>query len=324
MPRERSTWLDNAKGLLILLVVWGHLIEQAVPSNPVVAGVYGAIYLFHMPAFILISGMVSSATLDRPALAQIGRSLLFPLIVFQALYWPALQWLRPASNPDLLTPQWILWFLLSLAIWRLLLPVFVQLRFPILAATMLAVAAGFVDSIGHTLSLSRSFVFFPLFLVGHLYGPRIRTLASGHGPAGAALLVLLCGTTAYLVMNGASILPLYGAMPYAHIGPDIAWLAAVRLVLIIAGVAAALAFLTLVPTQDSLLTWLGRRSLPVFLLHGFAVLLIWAVTPPGAYQDTAAFLVGSAGVAASVSLVLACARAPGITVMDVLRRPRRA
>jgi fucose 4-O-acetylase-like acetyltransferase len=324
LPGERSTWLDNAKGLLILLVVWGHLIEQAVLSNPVVAGVYGAIYLFHMPAFILVSGMLSSAALDRTVVAKIGRSLLLPLIVFQALYWQALGWYRPAINPDLLTPQWILWFLLSLATWRLLLPVFARLRFPILTATALAFAAGFAEPIGHTLSLSRTFVFFPAFLVGHLHGPRIRALVPGHGRTGAAVFTVLCGATAYVLMNGASLLPLYGSMPYAHIGPDIPTLAAARLGLIAAGIAAAIAFLTIVPTRAGLLTWLGRRSLPILLLHGFFVLLIWAATPPPVYNHTAAFLLGSAGVAGSVSLILACVNIPGIAMMHGLRRPRRA
>ena len=64
------------------------------------------------------------------------------------------------------TPYWLLWYLLSLAGWRLLLPVFARLKRPLTFAVALAVAVGCASEVGYYLSLSRTLVFFPMFVLG--------------------------------------------------------------------------------------------------------------------------------------------------------------
>ena len=305
MNDERSPWLDNAKGVLILLVIWGHLIEQAASITPVIAVTYGAIYLFHMPAFVLISGMVSSAELDKQALERIVRKLLLPLVVFQALYWPSLAAFKPASVQDPLAPQWLLWFLLSLATWRVMLPIFLRVRFPVIVSIGLAIAAGFVDAIDHTLSLSRTFFFFPAFLVGHLYKTQIEALAARTSPSGAGILILLAGSTGLHVATGAGVVHLYGSTPYSNLTGELLAPAMLRLQVILAGIAAAVAFLTLVPRHSGRLTELGRRTMSVFLLHGFVVLVIWAITPAETYANGGLFLLLTGLLAVLIAFSLA-------------------
>jgi fucose 4-O-acetylase-like acetyltransferase len=50
---KRITYIDTAKGILILLMLIGHIWNDGF--------VHDFIYVFHMPAFFLISGMVSSS-----------------------------------------------------------------------------------------------------------------------------------------------------------------------------------------------------------------------------------------------------------------------
>ncbi|MCI7551718.1 MAG: acyltransferase family protein [Actinomycetaceae bacterium] len=58
---ERVAKYDNAKFVLITLVVIGHFIESFIfgfaPGERFAAGAFTFIYSFHMPLFILISGM---------------------------------------------------------------------------------------------------------------------------------------------------------------------------------------------------------------------------------------------------------------------------
>lgn len=58
--------LDIAKGIGIILVVFGHSITQ---YNNQVSGIwsviYNFIYSFHMPFFFLISGILSTRLLDK-------------------------------------------------------------------------------------------------------------------------------------------------------------------------------------------------------------------------------------------------------------------
>lgn len=59
----RIGWVDSWKGLLILLVVFGHVVGMLVHyssgvAQSVMAVAYKEVYLFHMPAFFLLVGMV--------------------------------------------------------------------------------------------------------------------------------------------------------------------------------------------------------------------------------------------------------------------------
>src|SRR5699024_144664 len=69
----------------------------------------------------------------------------------------------------LFDPHWSLWFLFSLFCWHLLLYWFKQIPPLIgLAITVqIGVIVGYFGDIGHTFSLSRTFVFFPFFLAGY-------------------------------------------------------------------------------------------------------------------------------------------------------------
>src|SRR5699024_376801 len=61
-----------------------------------------------------------------------------------------------------------LWFLFSLFCWHLLLILYKKIP-PFLGisiALAVGILIGFADNVGHTFSLSRTFVFFPYFLIG--------------------------------------------------------------------------------------------------------------------------------------------------------------
>lgn len=305
MNSERSPWLDNAKGILIVLVIWGHLIEQAASNNAAIAGLYVSIYLFHMPAFVLISGMLSRAELDEHSIKQIGLKLLFPLVLFQALYWPWLAVFKPESIQDPLAPVWLLWFLLSLATWRVMLPLFLGMPFPVLASISLAVLAGFVDAIDGTFSLSRTFFFFLAFLIGHLYRPQIETLAAKTDPAGATIFMLLVGISGLQVANGTSVLHLYGSIPYSYFSIEPTTVALHRLQIILMDIASAVAVLSLVPRHSRRLTELGRQTMPVFLSHGFLITIFWATIPEQAAGTEGVFLVLTGVLAALIAFALA-------------------
>lgn len=57
---QRLADLDLAKGLAILLVVWGHIVAGAAPrDNDWYTWTQEAVYLFHMPFFMFLSGVVA-------------------------------------------------------------------------------------------------------------------------------------------------------------------------------------------------------------------------------------------------------------------------
>ena len=83
----RDNRIDSLKGLLIILVILGHVITTIDNVNIVNHAVMGFIYIFHMPLFILISGylifaLASAATASEllpvaytPYIQVFGRNL---------------------------------------------------------------------------------------------------------------------------------------------------------------------------------------------------------------------------------------------------------
>lgn len=241
---------------------------------------------------------VAPARVD--ALEGLGKTaarLLVPYLLFQLLYQAFDAWLfRHPFELRLLQPYWLLWFLVSLCCWRaLLLPfsaVFSRFAAPprrsgpaalllLGLAVLAALLAGTVDAIGYRYSLSRTLVFFPAFLLGWLAArsgwrpstaPWLRLV--GLAVLGAALGV---GTsTVSQRLAGLDVRWLYGSLGYLALGASALEGALLRLVLMLASLALALALLAWVPTSPSRLTTLGSRTLYPFLVHGFAVKLFWA------------------------------------------------
>ena len=294
--------LDNARFILISLVVTGHLLEQLAEQGPAAAALYRWIYLFHMPAFVLISGAVSKAALTRRGATALVTCLLLPYLIFQTLYpaWDAWLFHDGDGFAGYLTPYWLLWYLPSLACWRLMLPLFARLKFALPCTVAIALAAGFVPWIGYPLSLSRMLVFFPLFLLGYrLGGKRLQQLGASRRRKCIALVVLLVAAIAAWFLRGLDPEWLYASAGYADLQMAPWRGAGIRLVLLVASAVCALAALALVP-HGAASSRLGRRSLTAYLMHGFLVrglvaagVFAWlAHVSPGPAEPVACLLAG--------------------------------
>ena len=81
----RDNRIDSIKGLLIILVILGHLIIALDNYNFINHCVMGFIYIFHMPLFILISGYVTKHPDNqqpRDMWKTVG-NIMVTLIIFQ-------------------------------------------------------------------------------------------------------------------------------------------------------------------------------------------------------------------------------------------------
>lgn len=63
--KERNLKLDNAKGILITLVVIGHMLLPIQGTTRGVTNFFYMIYAFHMPAFVFISGLLAQHIYTR-------------------------------------------------------------------------------------------------------------------------------------------------------------------------------------------------------------------------------------------------------------------
>ncbi|MFP4199525.1 MAG: acyltransferase family protein [Halanaerobium sp.] len=115
MSKKRLYYFDNAKFILISLVLIGHFFEPILEQDALARSLYILIYTFHMPAFIFIAGYFTKLNSDfRFYLIKNIRKLIIPYFIFQLLYLIFNSVLNYSYFPfTFKKPFWILWFLLS-------------------------------------------------------------------------------------------------------------------------------------------------------------------------------------------------------------------
>jgi len=305
--QQRVHYFDNAKFVLITLVVFGHFIRSNIEHNEIMLTVYKFIYCFHMPAFILIAGYFSKKVHEKGYFKKVILKFLLPYIIFQviySIYYLCIGKYSSWSQFDLLNPQWSLWFLLSLFFWNLLLYFFSKINkwASISLAISISLAVGYVDVINQYLSLSRTFVFFPIFLIGfylkrehfqYIVQKRFRIISIILG-----LIILICYY--YIPFHYEW---LYGSKPYSYFTEDPLRALITRLVIYLLIGLTTIVFLTLVPKKKMFFTHWGERTFYVYLLHGF-IIQAFRVSELEIWMDRFDNLVLFAIVSISVTLLL--------------------
>lgn len=270
----RDTYLDTSKAVLIFLVVLGHFLERMVGwADPIAHTVLGTIYFVHMPAFIFISGMLFK-----------DKNWMKNIIFFISLYIP-FQILFPAFdaiwtgtfqiNWNLFErPYWILWYLLGMMVWTALTHFLIKTKFAVWIALILALAVGLSPWNNYQYSIGRIFVFFPFFVIGTVYGKAIIHKIQAVRYAEWFGLLILFGIVSFVYLSQINQFWLYGSLSYQQLKVDELDGTLLRLgymTISSLGIVAIFAFIKLFRSR---FIQLGTNTLPVYLLHGFVVILI--------------------------------------------------
>jgi fucose 4-O-acetylase-like acetyltransferase len=273
----RNPFYDNLKYIVITLVVVGHVVEPLIDKIAWTKTLYISIYSFHIPMFAMISGRFSNTFTESAHYTRLMAKILFPYIVLELMYSSFHHFIFHTKELSVgfLVPYWILWYLMSLFLWRVMLPFFVQLKYPVVIAIILGLSCGLSSQFGYTLSFSRTFVFFPFFLVGYFL--RNNDIAWIHfNKVRALTLVLICSFVAIISLTPLTHMDvrwLYGSYPYGQLGA--AWYLGIlaRGTIYIAATVVGLAVMSLTPCRKCLFTSFGMYSMYAYLLHGFIVKL---------------------------------------------------
>jgi fucose 4-O-acetylase-like acetyltransferase len=308
MPRiatQRRDDLDRAKGLAIILVVFGHLVAR---EGPVGVGWYEplrqAIYLFHMPFFLFLSGYaarLSGATEARDWADLVRRRaarLLVPFAAFGLLILggklalggvlavdnlPASPWagLRALIWDTGKSPATSVWYLLALFVFSVATPPLRRLGG---AWALLGVAAAlYALPVPPLVYLDRVCGYFLFFVVGVLAADRTgdwdaavdrqRWLALA--AFGTILGLAWTGVLAGSGLPGKASMLVAGlaGMPALH-GLCRAW-------------------------ASTVLLWFGQRAFPIYLLNTICIGLAKAALVPALGWDAAHFPVIAAALMAA-------------------------
>ncbi|HSE07536.1 MAG TPA: acyltransferase family protein [Nocardioidaceae bacterium] len=312
---RRDPWFDNAKMLLVTLVVVGHswvlLPEETLARN----WFYDFLYLWHMPAFVMVTGYLSrSFSWSRRNVSRLVTVVAVPYVIFEA----AMAAFRVEIGgeeglaPLFVEPHWPMWFLAVLFLWRLATPLLLRVPNPLLLAVVASLLGGLIE--GDVLDVGRATGMLPFFVLGlvarreHL--DRLRT-----GPARkAAAAVLAVGFGLAAFIDGRIRTEwMYWRSSYADLDATFASGSLIRLGLLVVGTLLALSALALVPQVDGWFTRLGAATMVVYLFHGFFL--------RGAeYAGVAALLENNPWAALVVTSTLSVVLALGLAAPPVARR----
>ncbi len=279
MPNGRLAWLDNARGIGIILVVYAHQLRAQAARGLLPASWDGPfqdalIYAFHMPLFFFISGIVSvRAIRGRSFPANLREKLIaiaYPYFLWSIVSWclsvAAASYVRtPLDVENLLSivyrPILQFWFLYVLFFCQVVAAAFGR----VFAVNVVLALAMMIIPVPFEYPTVKEFVMsFPFFVIGMLMSrillspvtaknnriPRAEILSRYVG--GLAALVALVWLT-YSAPSG-----------FAYVSLLRAWLG-ITLIVVLA---------RLIGTRMPWLTALGKMSMAIFVLHTIVAALL--------------------------------------------------
>lgn len=316
-PAARLRWPDVARGGAMMLVVLAHTLQ--------LLGAYGwslgwldtaNVYLtaIRMPLFFVIAGMLAASGLRRPWPQLWRRRLL--LLVYVYVLWMAVRtvWFSVVPWPlgdlppwlsFLLLPVWPttgLWFLYALVLYTLVAKLAQRLPAGVLlvpAAILSVLAAYDLVPTGDN-PVWRSIALYLLFFALGARGAGLWRALAERTRAWWAVPALIVVPAAFAA---------FSAVPSAATG-------AARVLLSTVCVAACIVLATVlarVPVLSAPFVAVGRRTLPIYVMHTLLLAAAAAVIPVGgAPAPVVAFGLCTAAILVCLALAAVLGRVPGV------------
>ena len=273
--KNRQLFWDNFKGILIILVVFGHFISNYATNLPdsLAAKIYVFIYSFHMPAFIFCSGYFSKSERSRSAVSL--AKFLLCYFVFNTLMLLFTHFYL-GSAIRLMTPYLSYWYLISLITWRLLIGKLHSVKglFPI--SVLIALALGYNKDITELLALRRTLAFFPFFIAGYQLDTRkfndfLQRRKPWHMAAGW-VLCLAASAAAFWAVNRFGVTP-NSTLMFSYNAE--AGLLQRILIFAVSFLAISCMLLAIPDRSIPFLSRIGKHSLLIYLVHRFVTIIYY-------------------------------------------------
>ncbi len=269
VEKQRDYLFDNYKAMLIVLVVVGHFIELAPDENIVLRVLKWAIFSFHMPAFVFISGYFSK---KQTTVWELIQKLGVPYLAFEVLYYLLyVLVIHKETELYLFYPKFSLWYLMALFVWKLITPWVKKIPGHLVIALALGLWVGCSGIDDNFLTIPRMLVFYPFFLLGVHFERRWITKLRTHVSEKNAYMMFVFTGMLLAVMAlgyGLSAKVFYGRYDYNYLQEDTAEGILIRLVCYGISFTVTMLFLIVLPETKCRISDIGSRTMPIYLFHG--------------------------------------------------------
>lgn len=164
--RSRIWLLSNMKAVLIILVVFGHVLPRVPGLGELKTNLRIFIWMFHMPAFLFVSGFLSK-NLEK-CREKALQSRLLPYVMMTVIVAVSRDILGGKGfHISFVVPVLTAWYFLVLFWYAVFTPEIVKIRGHFVIAVVLSLVMGMVESVGDAYAFSKTFAFFPFYLAGY-------------------------------------------------------------------------------------------------------------------------------------------------------------
>ncbi len=270
----RDYLFDNMRAILIILVVWGHVLEPMRPAENSIKSIYYFLYFFHMPAMTFISGYFSKNLEKIRSNAFV--TILIPYLILNVFNYLFKMYIlqEPHFGFRFFRPLFGLWYLLALFLWKFFLKDLVRIRFLLPLSFLLGILSGYSKEFSEYLALGRVICFLPFFLLGYYCTRENLEKLKGFPKWISFGIILAIGSLSVWIAkkNIFKVEVLYLRKPY----PEASELQQMlfRILVYVVAVAMIGALIILSDSRRSILSRLGASTMTVYVLHLFTVPLL--------------------------------------------------
>ncbi len=255
-------------------MVIGHFSFES-RNNIVMNAICNAIYSFHMPLFIFISGYFSKS-IKSQRVSDLN-SLLLPYLIFEFIHYIFTKYTGLGKGHIQFTyPTYQNWYLLSLFTWRMIIPYFKDFNktFALVLVVVCSLLSGFVQDFNEFLGLYRSIFLLPFFIIGYYFND-IKGLLIKLNPYRWIFITLFLMLFGFIVWSSVSDQLIGLKLSYAFI-PNFGYAEQIdnlflRSFSLIFSCIMGFLFLFFIPNKKTFFTKMGANTMTVYLLHIFFV-----------------------------------------------------
>ena len=263
---------DNLKFLLILCVVIGHFLSSFEENNPYAQRLIFFIYIFHMPAFVFVSGLFAKKAIDGKRFDKVF-SFLIMFIVTRYILVLGRVIVEQKFGFYFFTINNVAWYALAICVYYLVTMFLRQFKFGYVLCLALVVAcvSGYARDIGTFLTLSRLITFYPFFVLGYYLKADDILRVTGKKQVkiiSAVLLIVIAGISYKKADDLYWMMELFrGRRSYLALGDVWEFGALLRFGWYIVALLVVFALIALMPSVHTIFTRWGSRTMQVYVLH---------------------------------------------------------
>lgn len=277
--KSRNYLIDNLKVVLMILVVFGHVIEYYINSSDLLMGIYVFIYIFHMPLFVFISGYLSK-NVDKCRKGVI-KGLLIPYIFFNIIWYAIASIWSGEIIFSLFNPGWTLWYLISLFVWRVSIKYLVKVRYILLISIITSLLISIIPNSNSLGFILRTVTFLPFFLIGYFTKEKnisyIKTINNGF----SFIILGIFGVLSYCIASNNIVNHkfFYNSQSYYDTGLTTLDGVMFRILLYTSSFVLGVCIINITPKVKIFFTNIGKETMNIYVLHIYLVLLVYGIIP---------------------------------------------